>query len=259
MGKFQTEGIVLKQFDLGEADKIITFYTRDKGKIRAVARGARKTKSKLSGLVLPFSYNQITIYRGRSLDRINHIDNLYSFSSLREDLLLMAYASYIAELVVKVGKEDNPNQDLFSLLLTTYHRLHKSQDNKNLDDINLLFKFYLLQVLGFNPEINKCVKCERKIKPSQNNNFNIRHGGLVCKACLEEEKKFNNENIISINGEALAVWRKIMYKKGSIPHNLRISDNAFKSLNKIIDLFISYHLDIKINSEKFLHMIKNFG
>src|SRR6056297_1446943 len=125
MSKFETEGIVLKQFDLGEADKIITFYTKDNGKVRAVARGVKKPRSKISGLVQLFTYNKITFYKGRSLERINHIENIYPFSSLRNNLNKMAYASYIAEYVEKVGMENNPNPDIFNLLLEAFYNLMK--------------------------------------------------------------------------------------------------------------------------------------
>ena len=84
MAILRTEAIVLKQFDLGEADKIITFFTKDYGKIRAVAKGVRKSKSSISGIVLPFNYNLITIYRGKSIDRINQIRNIFTFNKVRK-------------------------------------------------------------------------------------------------------------------------------------------------------------------------------
>lgn len=257
MARFQTEGIVLKHFDLGEADKIITFYTTDRGKIRAVARGARKAKNKISGLVLPFSYNKITIYRGRSIDRINHIENKYSFSELREDLTKMAYASYMAEVVEKVGKEDNPNETLFSLLLTAYHQMMKldGEETDKLDLINLKFKTRLLSILGFEPELTYCIECENKIKLKNKNHFSISYGGMVCPDCLDD----NDEYIYNLSGEAVVILRRLLDLQLQVPDNLRISDNAFQSINKLIDLFMTYHLEIKIKSEKFLHMIKNIG
>ena len=257
MARFQTEGIVLKHFDLGEADKIITFYTKDRGKVRAVARGARKVKNKISGLVLPFSYNDLTIYRGRSIDRINHIESKYSFSELREDLTKMAYASYMAEVVTKVGKEDNPNQTLFSLLLTAYHQMLSvdGNDTARLDLINLKYKSRLLSVLGFEPELKYCTECEKEIKLMNKNYFSIPRGGMICKSCMDK----NEEHIFNITGEAVVILRRLLDPELTVPDNLKISSNAFQAINKLIDLFITYHLDIQIKSEKFLHMIKNLG
>ncbi len=251
MASFETEGIVLKHFDLGEADKIITFYTKDQGK------GARKSKSRISGLVLPFSYNEIKIYRGRSLDRINHIENKYSFSELRESLIKMAYASYVAEISTKTGQEDNPNEFLFSLILKTLYKIMKTNENntEKLDLINITFKGKLLEILGFKPELLNCVKCEKEIFPSSNNIFNISHGGLICDNCLQTEKEYN----FTLTGEALVILRYLLGENKKLPKNLRISENAIQIINKLIDQFIIYHLDINIKSEKFLHMIKTLG
>jgi DNA repair protein RecO (recombination protein O) len=257
MARFQTEGIVLKHFDLGEADKIITFYTRDKGKVRAVARGVRKVKNRLSGLVLPFSYNEIKIYRGRSIDQINHIESKYSFGELRGDLAKMAYASYMAEVVEKVGKEDNPNMMLFSLLLAAYYQILEITDKQayRLELVNLKFKTNLLSVLGFKPELKLCIECESEIKLRTNNFFSISRGGTICNSCIND----TDEYVFNLSGESLIILRRFLDPELVIPENLKISQKAFQSLNKLIDQFITYHLEITIKSEKFLHMIKNFG
>ncbi|MGM0409494.1 MAG: DNA repair protein RecO [Bacillota bacterium] len=256
MATFETEGIVLKHFDLGEADKIITFYTKDNGKVRAVAKGARKAKSRISGLVLPFSYNQITIYKGRSLAKINHIENKYSFSELREDLLKMAYSSYIAEVSVKTGQEDHQNKHLFSLILKTFYDIKntKNDDVEKLDLINIKFKAKLLKILGFKPELLKCVKCNKKISSSSENLFSIKDGGLICTDCLRK-----NDDPFKISGESLVVLRFLLGENKKLPKNIKISPKAFQVINRLIDQFIIYHLDINIKSEKFLHMIKTLG
>lgn len=256
MAKYNTDGIVLKQFDLGEADKIITFYTKDEGKIRAVARNARKSKNKFSGLVLPFSYNNITFYRGRSLDRINQIENKFSFSELRQDLDKMAYASYMAEMVEKVGMEDDPLPSLFSLLLASFHKLLSAKDER-LDYINLVFKIRVLSVLGFMPVLDRCVDCEKKLEIVSSNIFSIPRGGILCPACNNMDKQ--SWNMLVISGETLTVMNKIIATGLKLPRNLHISVGAFKELDKLVERFIDYHLDIKIKSQEFLHMIRDLG
>ncbi len=254
MSLFNTDAIVLKHFDLGEADKIITFYTKDKGKVRAVARGARKTKSSISGLLLPFTYNNITFYRGRSLDRINKIKNRFSFSPLREDLNKMAYASYMAEIIEKAGMEDDPNRDLFSLLLTTFHQLLKA-DEGELNYINLVYKVRFLGIMGFKPRLDNCINCNRELKTRPENNFSIEDGGFFCSSCKPQPGK----ELFSISGEALEILKKL-FQSGLEPvKNLRISKKASGELDKLIDIFIIYHLDLKLKSLDFLNMIRDLG
>lgn len=253
MSLFKTEAIVLKQFDLGEADKIITFYTKDNGKVRAVARGVRKSRNSISGLVLPFSYNLVTFYRGRSLDRINQIENIFSFSQLREDLTLMAYTSFMAELVEKVGLEDQPNQNLFSLLLASFHHLTKTEKEKY-KYIELTFKVHLLSITGLKPELDKCVYCGKVFQFSKTHLFSIDQGGIICEECYSEQKRSQQ-----ISGEALRILNRI-FTNGLKPfNNLIISERAFGELDELINSFLLYHLDIELKSLNFLNMIKNLG
>ncbi|HLV08654.1 MAG TPA: DNA repair protein RecO [Halanaerobiales bacterium] len=253
MTVFNTEAIVLKQFELGEADKIITFYTKDRGKIRAVARGVRKTNSRISGLVLPFSYNLVTFYRGRSLDRINEIKNIFPFSSLREDLTMMAYCSFLAELIDKIGLEDSPNQKLFSLLLASFHHFINVNREKY-DYIELVFKVHLLILLGLKPGILNCVSCGKDYKLRKINLFSISQGGIICAECFSQ-----NEAVEKISGEVLKVLEMI-YKSGLRPFdNLKISSKAFKELDGLINSFLLFYLDIELKSLDFLNTIKNLG
>ena len=252
MATFTTKGIVLKQFDLGEADKIITFFTQDRGKLRAVARGVKKSKSPISGLVLPFSYNQITIYRGRSLDRLNQLKNIYPFSPLREDLLKMAYASFMAELVEKVGMENDPNPPLFSLLLSSFHQLLNSK--QGITFVDLIFKIRVLHIIGFKPQLDQCVICAAQVTTEYKNYFNIKNGGILCANCASSSLDW-----VEISGEAEQILRRVFNSGIQSIKNLRISADAEKKLNKLIDNFMLYHLDLRLKSLEFLNMIKKMG
>ncbi len=253
MSLFKTEAIVLKQFDLGEADKIITFYTKDYGKVRAVARGVRKSRNSISGLVLPFSYNLVTFYRGRSLDRINQIENIFSFTQLREDLTLMAYTSFMAELIEKVGLEEQPNQKLFSLLLASFHHLTKTEQEKY-KYIELIFKVHLLNITGVKPELDKCAYCGRVVGFHKTLLFSIEQGGVVCEGCYSEQKGGQQ-----LSGEALKIMKRILNYGLKPLNNLPISKQAFSELDELLNSFMLYHLDVEIKSLKFLNMIKNLG
>ncbi len=256
MAVFTTEAIVLKQFDLGEADKIITFYTKDKGKVRAVAKNARKGNNKISGRVLPFTYSEITVYRGSSIDRINKIDNKYSFTLLREDLNKMAYASYMAEIVEKVGMVDNSNPQLFNLLLMSFQKLVNFPEKK-FKYINLVFKLGVLSILGLKPVIDQCVICEKPLKISSRNIFAIDQGGIICINCIE--KKETGESNYQLSGEALQVIKSILKSGFKIPQNLKITDRGFNNIDELAEKFIQYHLDIELKSRDFLNMIRNLG
>ncbi|MEJ6952027.1 DNA repair protein RecO [Natronospora cellulosivora (SeqCode)] len=260
MAVINTEGIVIKQFDLGEADKIITFYTKDYGIIRAVAKGVRKGKNRLSGIVLPFSYNNITVYQGRSsLGRINHLNNIYTFTKLREDLTKMAYASFMAEIVDKVGLESDPNQILFSLLLASFHKI-LIKESEEIKYVELAFKILILSILGYKPEIKQCVSCKNEILKISTKKyiFDIKYGGLLCNNCTRSEYTYN-ENRDSISEGSLQIIETILEYGIKSLDKIIISKRQYEELDRIINKFLFYHLDLKLKSLDFLNMIKDLG
>ncbi len=257
MGIIKTEAIVLKQFDLGEADKIITFYTKDYGKVRAVGKGVRKSRSSMSGIVQPFNYNHMTFYQNTSLDRINQVKNIFSFAKLREDLTKTAYASFMAELIEKVGLENDPNQSLFFLLLSSFHQLLKADEN--IGFIELTFKVRLLAILGLKPDLDNCVSCKKELLCFKKNIIDIEHGGLICKECYKKSTDTSSVNKYMLFGESVQVMKNF-FDTGlqSLP-NLEISKGAYEQLDELINKFMIYHLDIKLKSFDFLNMIKKLG
>src|SRR5918999_4872407 len=101
-GLYKDEGIVLKTIKLGEADRIVTFFTRQNGKVRAVAKGVRKTKSRFGGRLEPYTRVELLIYRGRSLDTITQADIIDPFRGLRHDYDRLWSAAALAEIVEKI-------------------------------------------------------------------------------------------------------------------------------------------------------------
>ena len=252
MATYNTDTIVLKQFDLGEADKIITFCSRKKGQVRAVAKNARKS-GRFSGALLPFTYNNITFYHGKSLDKINHVENIYSFSSLRDDLKKMSYASYMAEIVKKVGVEEKSQPALFSLLLSVFNNLI-SLEEKQYSGLNLIFKFKILCITGHRPILEYCSECGTKIE-RKNKVFNIAAGGAICRKC---SAGFEGE-IFQITGEAQQFMKKYIDSGMIFPEDIYINFEIINNLNEFLDRFILYHLDIHLKSLDFLNMIEDFG
>lgn len=259
MSIIKSEAIIIKQFDIGESDKIITSYTKDYGKIRAVAKGVRKSRSSMSGIVLPFNYNYVTFYQGRSLDKINQVQNIFSFVKLREDLIKMAYASFMAEFIEKVGMENDPNPALFSLLLSNFHQLLVT-DNDELKYIELVYKIRLLTILGLKPEIDTCISCNKDLRYYKKNIFDIKLGGLICQPCYVIQKKpMSPLQKFVLLGEAVTILKKILNSGLEPLKNLKIPDNSFQQLDNLANKFITYHLELKLNSYEFLNMIKDLG
>src|SRR5690625_1080684 len=153
MALFKTEGIVLRTRDLGEADKILIIYTKEHGKLSAVARGARRSRSRLLAPSQLFSHSKYLFYKGRSLHSVSQAELANSFRPLREDISRLAYASYLAELLDVFISESEPNAELFRNGLEGFTLMAGADD---LELASRWFEMNLLAHLGYRPELHYC-------------------------------------------------------------------------------------------------------
>ena len=114
---YKTEAVALRQIPLGEADRILTIYTPDMGKLRVVAKGIRRTKSRLGGHLELLNCVSVSLSQGRNLDVITEAQVIQSFRGFRDDLRLLSRALYVAELVDRFSDERSPNYEVYRLLL----------------------------------------------------------------------------------------------------------------------------------------------
>ncbi len=151
---YKSAAIVLHQRKLGDADKIITLYTAEYGKIDAVAKGVRRVKSRLAGNVEPLRHASFMLARGRNLDIVTQVQSIESFQVLRDDLSRLSHALYAAELLDRATEQREENFALYRLLLDALRRL------AGRDDLERVLRYYEMQVLiqlGYKPELDQCV------------------------------------------------------------------------------------------------------
>lgn len=182
MPLYKEQGVVLRQHKLGEADKIITIMTQGSGKIRGVAKGIRRTKSKFGARLEPFTHVSLMVYRGSgALDTITQAEIVNQHRYIREDLGLFAAGETMLEAVDKVAEEHERNVKVFVLLLQGLRAL----DVKPADGVAVSESFLLklLSVSGFHPSLSACAVCG-STQPSL---FSSSQGGAVCTRCAEPE------------------------------------------------------------------------
>lgn len=233
---FKTEAVVLRKNKISESDVILTLFTRKSGKVRAVAKGGRKPKTKLSPASHPFVFGEFIINKGANLDKISSIDIKETFYKIREDLMKLAYASYIVELCDIVIVEGVTNNRLFDTLIKTLSIITYKQEGYDLAKLG--FQLKLLDYSGFRPEVTRCVNCGNQ--NFQKLRFNIEHGGIICDVCLNDYK----ESII-INYTMMKLIDYILKTDIITVSKLKLNQNLIKSLNKLIDKYIEVHLDKK--------------
>ena len=176
---YRTEGVVIRQMPLGEADRILTLCSPDMGKVRAVAKGVRRTKSRLGGHLELLNRASVSVAIGRDLDTISEAYAISTFGGIRGDLQRVSRGLYVAELVDCFSFEGNGNQALYSLLLGTMHTLESCD---SLDMLMRWFEMRLLECSGYMPELVHCVECRNWLEPADHL-FACESGGALCPDC----------------------------------------------------------------------------
>ena len=177
IGLYRDNAVVLRSWKLGESDRIVSLMTQSNGKIRCVAKGARKTKSRFGSRVEPTNHLEVQLYRGKGdLDTLTQVETIDRFPSLREDLELFARASSMLEAVDFVAQERESNQALYTMLARAIHTVANS-------DSHLVVAGFFLKLLaqeGFSPSVDICVLCG---SDSDLTHFSIIDGGTSCGSC----------------------------------------------------------------------------
>jgi DNA repair protein RecO (recombination protein O) len=174
---YRDEGVVLRTYKLGEADRIVVLLTRGRGKVRGVAKGVRKTKSKFGGRLEPTSHVAVQLYEGRDLDIVTQAETIDRFRMLRNDLDRFARASAMLETADQLAQEGEVNPRLYQMLVGALRTLDASDSPLVVPS----FFWKVLSLEGYRPEVEACVQCGDDDVPLVA--FDLESGGLLCRTC----------------------------------------------------------------------------
>jgi DNA repair protein RecO (recombination protein O) len=182
MPLYSTEAIVIGGHDLAEADRIVVFYTKTMGKVRAVAEGMRRIRTRFGGSLQLFTEGRLVYFErpNKTLHKVNEFSVLRSHRLLREDLDRIALASTAVEAVSLGAEEGEPSPDLYRLLAEC---LDLSEAAGRPAVVLQGFLLHALRLLGYLPEFSECVRCRRPASPKADTFLSPMHGGLICSTC----------------------------------------------------------------------------
>lgn len=214
MSLYRDQGVVLRSIRLGEADRIVTLVTPTHGKVRAVAKGVRRTKSRFGGRLEPLSHVSVLCWKGRELDIVTQAEVLDSFRLVREDLDRLAAASAILEVVDQVAQEGQPSAALYHMLVGALRALATSRAPQSPAEppppsppppsppppalLVPAFFWKLLALEGSAPILAGCAHCGATDELVA---FDLAEGGVLCRACRRG---------VAISPEALDLVRRIL-------------------------------------------------
>ena len=181
----KTEAVVLKSMKYSESSLIVTFYTKQFGKLSGLVKGARRNKSNYGASLQPMSYVSLVLYKKetRELQTITQCDSITSMRRVAEDIARIAVGLPIIELVAMIAHEEERNEPLFALLVESLHALNESKANPQ--NVLSYFELKLAIILGFEPQFGSCVTCGELVEAGNGREvlYHLARGGPICSRC----------------------------------------------------------------------------
>jgi len=241
-----TEAIVIGGHDLAEADRIVVFYTQTSGKVRAVAEGARRIRTRFGGSLQLFTRGDLVYFErpNKTLHKVNEFGAIRSHHPLREDLDRMVLASMAVEALTLGVEEAEAFPDLYRLLAEGLELLEEAARP---GVVLQGFMLHLLRLLGYLPELHVCVRCRTGVSPHQDASLSPAAGGVVCEGCRKSAPDF-----------LLASPAALGFLRGASSSTLRVMDRigvlpqAFQEVSNILQAFLRHVLGRPLRSSDFL-------
>jgi len=244
----RVEAVALRHSDFGEADRIITLYTREQGKMRAVAKGVRKIASRKAGHLEPFTRVKLQLARGRDMFIVTQAETVDAYPSLREDLSLTGYAAYVLELLDRfVPDEESASSSLYRLLTETLSHL-ATESNPWLTLRS--YEIRLLDLLGFRPQLQDCANCGNEIQ-AEDQFFSAALGGAVCPRCGQ-----GLPGLWPISVDALKYLRHFQRSDYRSAMRARPDAETQKEIETVMQGYFQFLLERELNTPGFIKRIK---
>jgi len=243
----RVEGIVLRAVDYGEGNRILSVLTKQAGKLSMMARGAKKVKSRFSAVSQPFTYGEFVIFRSspQSMGTINSSELIRSHQRLREELVLSAYAAYLAEMTNRLVEDGERIEGLFEQLLAAFQAL---EDGKDAEVITNIYEMNMLAIAGFMPKLDACVMCGSG--SAELIAWSVEHGGAVCRSC-----RFRDPQAMEAGEKVLKLLRLFQQVDLRRIGNINISAANKALVSRLIRTYMDGQLHVRWKSRDFLDQL----
>ena len=248
----KTKALVVKEYILGESDKYITLFTKDLGKIQAIAPKAKKADKGLASSTQLFVYGEFMLTSYGHTYRLMSVEVLSMFHDLRNDLNTLSYGSYILEFLAEVTQEGLAQEALLGPALITLQALIIKPLELQL--LRRGFELRALCLLGFAPELYRCVGCGEEFEENANASYSFLYeaGGIVCTECIDDETK-----VCSIGYSTLYTMRYIASAPFKQLFQFSVRPAILGELEKVCNLYVSYYIDKRFKTLEFINQIES--
>jgi DNA repair protein RecO (recombination protein O) len=249
---YRTHAVILRRRDQGDADRILTVFTPNYGKLELIGKGICKTTSRNSGHLELFAHSSLQIAKGRTWDIVAEAVMVESFSAMRNDLDKIGAANYIAELVDSFTETGDENLPLWELLLLALREL----DTQSTDDDakrGLLLHWFELQLLalaGFQPQLFTCLACDEDLAPVINF-LNLSEGGFYCPDCAAQRR-----DLEAIEPDTLKVLRFLQTRTWAEVNRFSVRPLLVSRAGNLLYRYLFSVLERQLRSVDFLRRLQ---
>jgi len=249
MPSFKSEAVILQVTDYAEYDKIVSFYTKNYGRIRGIARGAKRSQRRFGGALEPFTHDEVTFFEkeGHGLARLEDCRIINTFPALGKDIKKIAYGNYLLELVNTLTPEREKHPEILTLLL---HFLNLLSEQAAREDILRIFEIRLTTLLGYQPQVLRCVSCGRDYILQETYRFSVKKGGILCSACHRE-----NEAFPGLSHGTIRIFQQAQQQSLEKLNRIHFSPASLGEGKLILSRFLEYHIGRKPKSLEFIEYI----
>lgn len=254
MQLYNAEGVVLRLYELNDADRIAVVLSKEYGKMRIVVKGARKMKSRFAGAVQPPSYGIFQLAAGKSMDILQQIDVHEQFLTIKQDLDRIGVACILMELAEKAFIDSQPVEGFFDFFLASLRFLSVTSEPSR---VCLAYEARILSFLGYAIIHDSCSVCgdEEFIGQYTSFSYSPSSGGLVCPLC-DKKTSGNNKVYDNISKSQLNLLSLFLNAEASDLEKIQISSFDYKCLSRLVRQSISWHLDQKIKAWRFNFLLE---
>lgn len=247
MALYTVSGIVLHRANFGETDRILSLYSRERGKIPCIAKGTRKPVSRLCGPTESLTYGAYQLAEGRNLHIVSQADVKNSFPRIHSDLGRVAYSSYISEMVDRLTEDHDCNREVFDLLLSSLYLLERPNDPEK---IAHMFEIQFMTLLGYEPVLDCCLRC-RCESSGDTAFFSPSMGGVVCRGCGPIP-----EDAISLPVKTLSAMRALSVADAHEVEKMQIPVLVNDGIARAMRWYVRYRMDGELKSAGFLESLR---
>lgn len=256
MRSYKTKAIIIKQYEVGEADRIIIAFSRDLGLITLSARGVRKILAKLKGHLELFNYSWLLIHKSSrgAIDTIIGAETIHPFKKLRLSLASTSRVYLISEFLNRILPEREKHESIFKLLLYVLKEIENEKQRERRLIISSYFLLKAIKELGYAPHFRECIRCQLDLKQG-GNYFDPEGGGTVCPDCSVVSNRESQTGLQFISDKALIGLRLLNENRGIRLLKIKTEKKNLEEISSLIESYVEYILEAEFKSKNFIKQV----